>query len=95
MFAVLTLLTYIYMDKARYEKYTTKRLLLSNITYALLFSALYATSDEIHQGFTADRSPAILDVVIDSSGALCGILFTTILFYYIFIRKIINKNQAD
>ena len=95
MFTILTLLTYIYMAKARYEKYTIKRLLLSNSIYALLISALYAISDEIHQGFSADRSPAILDVAIDSSGALCGILFTTTLFYYIFIKKILNTKQTD
>ncbi len=43
-----------------------------------LFSAitgiLYAVSDELHQGFVGGRSPAVLDVGIDSAGVLCGLL---------------------
>ena len=95
MFTVLTLLTYICMDKTRYAKNRTKNMLLLNSIYALLISALYAVSDEIHQGFTADRSPAILDVAIDSSGALFGILFTITLFYFIFIKNILNQKETN
>ena len=41
---------------------------------SLIFTCLYAISDELHQGFVADRSPAVLDVVVDTCGGLAGIL---------------------
>jgi hypothetical protein len=43
---------------------------------ALLFCAIYASSDEIHQSFVPDRSPQVRDVLIDTCGALCGLLIT-------------------
>ena len=91
MFTILTLLTYLYKDTTRYIKYKTKKLLLTNSVFSIIISALYAVSDEIHQSFTADRSPAILDVVIDSSGALCAIIFTSVMFYLLFIKKLKNN----
>ena len=91
IFTKLTLLTYLYKDTTRYIKYKTKKLLLTNSVYSIIISALYAVSDEIHQSFTADRSPAILDVVIDSSGALCAIIFTSVMFYLLFIKKLKNN----
>lgn len=36
--------------------------------------ALYAVGDELHQGFVANRTPAALDVCIDTAGALAGAL---------------------
>src|SRR5687767_1390131 len=36
----------------------------------LIFSVLYAFTDEVHQGFVPGRTPAVLDWVIDSAGAL-------------------------
>jgi VanZ family protein len=41
---------------------------------ALLLAALYAASDEWHQSFVPGRSPAVTDVVIDTCGALTGLL---------------------
>ncbi|MBI4395970.1 MAG: VanZ family protein [Elusimicrobia bacterium] len=38
------------------------------------FCVLYAVSDEWHQGFVPGRSPAILDVLIDSGGTLLACL---------------------
>lgn len=35
---------------------------------------LYAASDEFHQGFVADRGPSVIDVMIDSSGVIVGVL---------------------
>ncbi|KQL42414.1 hypothetical protein AN960_00120 [Bacillus sp. FJAT-25509] len=37
-----------------------------------IFSIIYAASDEFHQSFTANRTPLVQDVVIDSIGALVG-----------------------
>ena len=46
-----------------------------NIVFSMISSVLYAISDEIHQNFSAGRGPSPKDVLIDSAGALCGILF--------------------
>ena len=35
-------------------------------------ATLYACTDELHQMFVADRGPSVVDVCIDSSGALFG-----------------------
>lgn len=41
---------------------------------SLGISAAYAASDEFHQSFIPGRSPQVRDVLIDSTGALTGIL---------------------
>ena len=46
----------------------------NTILYPLLFSMLYACSDELHQLFVPGRFCAFKDVMIDSSGAFVGIL---------------------
>ncbi|HET7629351.1 MAG TPA: VanZ family protein [Bacillales bacterium] len=55
-------------------------------TAALLFSVLYAASDEIHQHFTGGRTPLPLDVALDSTSALIGT------FVAFFVIK--GKNKA-
>ncbi|MBM7570266.1 VanZ family protein [Aquibacillus albus] len=42
---------------------------------ALFLTVAYAIFDEIHQGFTPNRTPFTGDVVLDSIGALLGLLF--------------------
>ena len=37
--------------------------------YALLLCALYAATDEFHQGFVAGRGPSLMDTGIDTLGA--------------------------
>lgn len=41
---------------------------------ALLICVVYAISDEVHQYFIEGRGPQVKDVLIDSSGALAGIV---------------------
>lgn len=41
--------------------------------YPLIFSAVYAVTDEIHQYFVPGRACRLFDVFIDSCGALTGI----------------------
>lgn len=38
----------------------------------LSLTILYAALDEFHQSFTADRTPLVQDVIIDSIGAFIG-----------------------
>jgi VanZ family protein len=40
---------------------------------ALLFCALYASSDEFHQRFVPTRHPAVTDVMLDTCGAGLGL----------------------
>jgi VanZ family protein len=44
------------------------------IWLALMFSALYAASDEFHQHFVAGRQAAVRDVLLDTCGAALGLL---------------------
>lgn len=54
--------------------------------------ALYAVSDEIHQHFVPGRACRFTDVLIDSSGSLCGILLVTAAI--LIIRRIKMKNNS-
>jgi VanZ family protein len=45
-----------------------------SIGLALLFCILYAISDELHQLFVPGRGGQVKDVIIDSAGAVVGIL---------------------
>lgn len=44
------------------------------ILYSILFIVAYATMDEIHQYFIAKRTAKVMDVGIDTMGAILGIL---------------------
>jgi len=44
------------------------------ILYAVLLCGFYGTTDEFHQSFTPGREPRVRDVLIDTIGALSGIL---------------------
>ncbi len=46
--------------------------------FPFAFTVLYAATDEIHQLFVGGRAGAFLDVLIDSSGALLGLLIIII-----------------
>lgn len=52
---------------------------------------LYAVSDEIHQLFVPGREGRLLDVGIDSAGALCGILVFTLAAGM--VRKMLNAKR--
>jgi VanZ family protein len=46
---------------------------------ALLFVALYATSDEVHQAFVPTRQGSVWDVFLDTIGGAFGLLFLRII----------------
>lgn len=50
------------------------------IVIPLMVSAMYSTSDEIHQLFVPGRSGEVLDVFIDSCGAMIGILIMNAIY---------------
>lgn len=59
----------------------------NKILGTLLVGIIYAISDEIHQMFSGDRTPAIRDVIIDSCGVLFGICIFLIFNKIIEMRK--------
>ncbi|QED46188.1 VanZ family protein [Cytobacillus dafuensis] len=65
-FGVLALLFYNCFEKRRF-------------LYAWLCTTIYAATDEIHQAFIPDRTGTIIDVGIDSIGALLALLILKIL----------------
>lgn len=54
----------------------------------LAFSVLYALCDEFHQYFVEGRFCSLKDVLIDGSGALCGILL-----YHLLVDRWIRKQH--
>lgn len=69
IYAVLGVLCYLAM-----RCYVLMRPLQMAIAWGI--GILYAMTDEFHQMFVPGRGPAIRDVLIDSAGALTGILLT-------------------
>ncbi len=59
---------------------------------AVIFTALYAASDEIHQIFVDGRSCQLVDWGIDVFGAVCGTIGFLVIFAI--ISKIL-KNKID
>ncbi|MBQ0071700.1 MAG: VanZ family protein [Spirochaetales bacterium] len=59
---------------------------------SLVLSFLYASSDEFHQAFVGGRGPGFKDVLIDTSGALFGILWM-LLFCFLVFRHMKKKNN--
>ena len=66
-FAILSILLYIWLGKWQFT--TKKKALL-----AMIATALYAASDEIHQLCVPGRAGRFTDVLIDSAGAILGVL---------------------
>lgn len=66
-----------------------------NIIISILGSFLYACSDEFHQKFSYGRSSEIKDVLIDTTGAIFGILIAIIIVSIIIfvVDLIMNKRK--
>lgn len=62
-YALMGFLWYIWLKHKRW-----------NMPIAFGATALYAITDEFHQSFVPGRSCELRDVLVDSSGGLCGIL---------------------
>ncbi len=82
-FALLGFLSYLAFDN-----YDLKH----KILFSQLLSSGYAVVDEIHQYFVPDRAFQISDIIVDSCGAICGILFC--LLVKTIIKKIKNNKKA-
>ncbi len=61
--------------------------------FAFSGTVLYAITDEIHQIFVPDRAFQLTDILVDSTGALIGVIASfVILKFILYIRKRGNKN---
>ena len=69
-----------------------KKYILS-IVIALIISIAFASSDEFHQTFVNGRTGQVLDVFIDTLGAIVGIFFYTT--YHIVYKAGYRKAQQD
>lgn len=49
---------------------------------AWVFTTLYAATDELHQVFIPNRTGTVIDVVIDSIGAIIGLLIVKLIIVY-------------
>jgi len=67
LYAVLGLLVFLLCKSYGY-------IFLKAMWISLLSCALYAFSDEIHQLFSDGRSCQVTDVLLDTTGAFCGIV---------------------
>ena len=67
-YSILALLT------ARFIQFGAAQLKRITIPGAWGFCVVYASLDEFHQSFVPGRTPAVRDVMIDSSGALAALL---------------------
>ncbi len=60
---------------------------------SVLFSLLYAISDEVHQMFVAGRGPSPVDVGIDFCGAVLGIIIIALIFRFLIWGKKDNAKR--
>lgn len=66
-YAVLSVLLFIWLE--RWQLIELRKSIL-----AIFLAMLYAASDEIHQLFVRGRAGSVRDVIIDSIGAILGVL---------------------
>ena len=59
--------------------YGDNKKITRSVILSLCVSIVYAVSDEFHQSFTPGRSPSIIDVGIDTVGAIIGIGITILI----------------
>lgn len=60
---------------------------------AIFFGMLLACSDEFHQLYSANRTPKMLDVGIDTAGVITGVIIATIFGYILNLRFSNWKNR--
>lgn len=73
---------------------TPKDLIKRPLVISILFSFLYACTDELHQIFVPGRSAQFRDVLIDTLGASFGcLLIHTLLILFIKLKSKSNSNK--
>ena len=76
-FLIYTVVGFLMMSfMSTYDSVSLKK----KILISLIVGFIYACSDEIHQAFIPDRSPAVTDVLIDTAGVCLGISIVSVLY---------------
>lgn len=83
-YAVLYILTFSAVHKMQ-KKPRTYYSLLGATLFSLVFTLIFAISDEIHQYFVVDRTGRIFDLIIDMFGVFIG--QTLLIFFLLLGRK--------
>ena len=86
-FAIYTLLGIFSM--AFFVTFNMKR--KKQVLITSIWGFLYACTDEMHQMFTNGRNASFLDVLLDTSGVIFGIL---VVIFIIFISKKVNNRST-
>ena len=83
----------IYMSLGLWASCTVgkRRLICGKSAAVLVYCFLYACTDEIHQSFSPGRSCQFTDVLIDTGGALVGILISMLAFS---LANLISKHHS-
>lgn len=71
-----------------------RRLISAGSFISLSVSFVYACSDELHQYFVPGRSCESTDILIDTTGSICGILFSLLCMYIITHFSAKNRSAA-
>ena len=79
-FCILGILVYTCLKAFNIKKYKI-------ILFSILLSFIYACTDEFHQSFVQGRTSQFTDVLIDTAGAVIGVLFINFIFYLINKKK--------
>ena len=89
--------SFIIRKLAHFTEYLILGLLVYNMLYkfnlknivliCIIICTLYAISDEIHQLFISERAFRVLDIIIDSTGSIIGILIGGKIYEKIFKFK--------
>ncbi|MCR4645879.1 MAG: VanZ family protein [Oscillospiraceae bacterium] len=81
-YALLAFLCYLWLHRMK-----------AGALLAFLASAVYSVTDELHQSLVPGRSCELRDVLVDSSGALCGVIaaFVFLSALYCLIHKEIQS----
>lgn len=70
-----------------------KKGIVWDIWLALVFCFLYACTDELHQMFVPGRGAQLRDVMLDTAGAFCGILFASIII--LAVKRAVGRSMAQ
>ncbi len=84
----------IYMSLGLWASCTVgkRRLICGKSAAVLVYCFFYACTDEIHQSFSPGRSCQFTDVLIDTGGALVGILISMLAFSLV---NLISKHRSS
>lgn len=68
-----------------------------SVCIVLALCILFATTDEYHQTFVAGRTGQLMDIIIDSAGAIAGILFYST-YHFVYrsgYKKALKENNQE